>query len=261
MVSSNGHFGQSWLWWPSASQEVWSSCMYSARSTCSCGAGWRPTTAWSSCRTAQTPPRGRRRTALAPWAWTPRMLGQCPHCRQGPPHGRQRRLAPLSSYPCDGASGGLSPSPACHYRWQKRSWVVTLYLLSTFWLICSYFAQKERRKHQMTRIPWNSLKCKEEMWKLAGKWFLRQLTTGARDAFRQWGKPEWTDLCLHSSRESSGIRTWVERAFLLGPHDANSLIWKWQMYLGLSLKLSALSLRHIRRKLGRCVFWYSYFDS
>lgn len=107
-VSSNGHFGQSWLWWPSASQEVWSSCMYSARSTCSCGAGWRPTTAWSSCRTARTQPRGRRRAALAPWAWTPRTLGRCLRCRQGPPHGHPRRPAPPSSYPCDG------PAEACH---------------------------------------------------------------------------------------------------------------------------------------------------
>ena len=175
-VSLNGHFGQSWLWWPSASLEVWSSCMSSARSMCSYGAGWRPTTAWFLCRTARTQPRGQRRTTLAPWAWTPRMLGRCRRCRQGPLHGHPWRPGPPSSYPCDGASGGVchpEQSPACHYRRQKRSWIVALYLLSAFWLICSYFAQKERRKHQMTRIPWNSLKCKEEMWKLAGKWILR----------------------------------------------------------------------------------------
>ena len=194
-VSSNGHFGQRWLWWPSASLEVWSSCTPSARSTCSYGTGWRPTTAWSLCRTARTQPRGRRRTALAPWAWTPRTLGRCLRCRRGPLHGHPQRPGPPSSYPCDGASGGLSPRAESSLSLQTTEaiLIVALYLLSAFWLICSYFAQKERRKHQMTRIPWNSLKCKEEMWKLAGKWFLRQLTTGARDAFRQWRKPEWTD--------------------------------------------------------------------
>lgn len=175
------------------------------------------------------------------------------------------RGRPPRSHTCVmGPAGSVSPEYRLalgHYKWQKWSWVShPHYLLSSFWLICPFFAQKERRRNTKwsgSHEAVSSVKRKCE--KLAGEWFVRQgpLEQGCFQAMR---RDYWTDPWVFTVT-GQGQEYGLEFATCLSSRALNSLIWKWQTHLVLSLKLSALSLRHIRSKLRRCIFWYSYFDS
>lgn len=87
-VCWSGPSGLSWLWWPLASRVASSLCTSSVKSTCSCGAASRPSTASSLCRTVL------RRTCTTPRpgkAPSP-MAGMKPwRCRSARPQLRQLR--------------------------------------------------------------------------------------------------------------------------------------------------------------------------
>lgn len=87
-VCWSGPSGLSWLWWPLASRVASSSCTSSVKSTCSCGAASRPSTASSLCRTVL------RRTCTTPRPGTAPspMAGMKPwRCRSARPQLRQLR--------------------------------------------------------------------------------------------------------------------------------------------------------------------------
>lgn len=138
-VCWNGHFGQNWLWWPLASQEVSSSCMYSVKSMFNCGVGWRPTTVWSLCRIAQTLPTNWRRTFHVMWTRKSRMLWLSLCHRQVQIHCHLQRALRLKLYQSDGTRRELHrrifTAPATTNR-NVSALVASLSSPFPYWLVC-----------------------------------------------------------------------------------------------------------------------------
>lgn len=156
MVCWNGHFGQNWLWWPLASQEVSSSCMYSVKSTSNSGAGWRPTTVWSLCRIAQTLPTNWRRTSRVMWTQKSRMLWLCLCHRQVQIHCQLQRGPRLKLYQSDGTRGELlhrriSATPS-HYK-QKCFCAGGFFIFSFPLLTCLSWLGAKRKWEENNTWP------------------------------------------------------------------------------------------------------------
>lgn len=154
----NGHFGQNWLWWPLASREVSSSCMYSVKSMFNCGVGWRPTTVWSLCRIAQTLPTNWRRTSHVTWTQRSRMLWLCLCHRQVQIHCHLQRAPRRKLYRSEGTRGNFVPEGSLQPQPLQTEmlllwWLPCLLRSPTDLFVLTWSKKEMRGNYQVIRIP------------------------------------------------------------------------------------------------------------